>query len=410
MFLSAFFSSSETAFTAVSKIKLRQLIDQNVKGAEKLSEMLENPKKLITAILIGNNLANVAATVLGTTLLSSLFSVINLDSSFVSVSLMTLTLTLLLLIFGEITPKTLAFKNPEKLCLLVIKPMQLILFLFAPFVYLFSLFSRFIGYIFGMGNEMNQLVTTDEIKSIVKLGEEEGVLEKEEQEMIEGIFDFSDRIVREIMTPRTDAICVNVSHSLEDAIMLINACGHSRVPVYEDKIDNVLGIVYAKDFLKKSRKNVTIRNLMRKATFVPETKSIIELLKLMKNNKVHIAIIVDEYGGMSGLVTMEDIIEEIFGEISDEYDKDEIPEVIQLSENTYRVDAGINIDDLQDKLNVKLPADEDFDTLGGFILSLTGNLPLKNDIVEYENLSMKVNQIKQRRIISLDITINLIES
>ena len=145
---------------------------------------------------------------------------------------------------------------------------------------------------------------------------------------------------------------------------------------------------------------------MRKATFVPETKSIVELLKFMKNNKVHIAIIVDEYGGMSGLVTMEDIIEEIFGEISDEYDKDEIPEVVELSENIFRVDAGINIDDLSDKLDVDLPKDEDFDTLGGFVLSLTGNLPERNDVIKYQNLHMKVNQIKQRRIISLDITVN----
>lgn len=404
LILSAFFSSAETAFTAINRLTLRGLIENNTKGANELEKLFKNPKRLITAILIGNNITNVAASAMATTVILDLLSIFNIKSFVLSTAIVTGLMTFILLTFGEITPKTIAIKKPEKLALLFIKPIKFFLILFFPLILIFSGISRIVFKILGISSTEADLLTTDKIKSIVKIGKEEGVLEKDEHEMIHSLIDFGETIVREIMTPRTDAVCVPVTTTINEVIEIILKSGHSRIPVYEDKIDNILGFIYAKDLLiAKKDPRTSLKNFLREATFTPETNSITELLTQMKRNKVHISIVVDEHGGTSGLVTLEDIIEEITGEIQDEYDTDEHPEFVTLDTNHFLVDAKIHIDTLAEELNYKLPEDEDFDTLGGFVLSLMGKFPNKNDEVIYKDIKIVVKEIRKRRILMLEI-------
>ncbi|MCP4049256.1 MAG: HlyC/CorC family transporter [bacterium] len=404
--ISAFFSSAETAFTAISRLKLRNLLEQKVKGSKQLHLILQNPKKLITAILIGNNITNVGASALATSMILDFLESIGITNFATSMSIVTGITTFIILTFGEITPKTIAIKKPEKLGLIISKPIYALLVILHPVIIFFTYLSKGISRLLGLSStEVGKILTAEEIKTIVKIGEEEGILEKEEKEMIHSIFEFSETIVREIMTPRTDTVCIDVKSSVSEAIQLIQDKGHSRIPVFEEKIDNILGIAYAKDLLGVHDKNLPseISIFMRKAVFIPETANIEDLLHQMKKAKIHIAIVVDEYGGMSGLVTLEDIIEEIVGEIQDEYDKDEKPEFIELKNGHYLVEASININSLGEKLNCSFPEDEDYDTLGGFVLSELGKFPSKNEKIAYKNIDIIVKDIYKRRILQLEI-------
>ncbi|MFT5171267.1 MAG: putative hemolysin, partial [Candidatus Marinamargulisbacteria bacterium] len=349
------------------------MLEKKVPGSEGLIKPLENPKKLITAILIGNNIANVGASAIATTIMLDFLDGKGVHNTALAMAIITGVMTFLLLTFGEITPKTLALKNPEKWAIRSSRPIFFFLILFHPIIFLFSYMSLFASKILRIPpSEAEKLVTPEDIKTIINIGEKEGIIEKEEREMMHNIFEFANRIVREIMVPRTDAICIEANQKISDAIRLITTHGHSRIPVYEDKIDNILGIIYAKDLLTSSTSEHPgeIRKFMRDPVFVPETKNIEELMHQMKKNKVHIAIVVDEYGGMSGVVTLEDIIEEIIGEIQDEYDPDDLPEFTEIDKDTYLVDAKMNIDDLEEKLKTEFPKEDDYDTLGGFVLSL----------------------------------------
>ena len=322
-------------------------------------------------------------------------------------AIITAIMTVILLIFGEITPKTLALKDPEKWAFMLAKPIALILKIFMPFIYVFEGLSTISGKILGVTQQQEtQLLSEEEIKSIVNIGEEEGVIEKEERQMIHSIFRFSETVVREIMTPRTDAICMDINSSISDIVNLIKEKGHSRVPIFEEKIDNIIGVVYAKDLIsvqmEYSEKNM-LKKFIRDPVFIPETKNIEELLQQMKSARVHIAIVVDEYGGMSGLVTLEDIIEEIIGEINDEYDIDEGLEFVEIKPGHYIVDAKMNIDDLGEKISHEFPKDEDYDTLGGLVLSLFGKFPSRGESIDYNGFTIIVKEVQKRRILKLDL-------
>ena len=407
--LSAFFSSAETAFTAVNRIKLRSLNEQNVKGAKRLEKVLENPKNLITAILIGNNITNIGASAIATAFLMDTFKLIGFNNFAANMAIITGIMTFILLIFGEITPKTIAIKHPAQYALKITPAIHVVLWIFLPFIKLFSFFSFIISKGLGINSEVSKIITAEEVKAIINLGEEEGILDPEEKHMIEGVFKVSEKVIREVMTPRTDAICIESATGINEAILIIQENGHSRIPVYEDKIDNIQGILYAKDLLNVDKdNNQTIKSFIRKAVFVPETKNIEALLQEMKNEKFHMAIVVDEHGGMSGIVTMEDIIEEIVGEIIDEHDIEE-SEIKPLTDNAYEVDASINIDDLSKYLNFPFPEEDDYDTLGGFILSLVGEFPKKGSLVEYKNITFEILEIKKRRIKSIKCTIHDLE-
>ncbi len=409
--LSAFFSSSETIFTAVNQIKLKNLIKENETKAKLVEKIYKNPRKLLTGILIGNNIANVAATALSTAILLQVLNSLGVENIALSMSIITGIITVFLLIFGEITPKSLALKEPERWILIYAKPLLFFLFIFSPVIRIFETITTLISKLFRIENSDNSdLVTLDELKTMVDLSREDGVLEKEKKDMLQGIFDFSDTVVREIMTPRTDTICISVSSSVQDAIQLITEKGHSRIPVFEGKVDNTVGIIYAKDLLHipKTELQEGIRKYLRKAIFIPESKNIEELLQQMKKARFHLAIVVDEYGGMAGIVTLEDIVEEIIGEIQDEYDTDESPTISEIKPNTYHVDATTPIKDIAEEIDIHFPESDDYDTIAGFVLSLLGEFPTRGTTVSYENIDITIKEIRKRRIISLVLNVKKI--
>ncbi len=406
--LSAFFSSAETAFTAINRIKLRKLIDENPKKAKPLNFLLSNPKHLLSCILIGNNLANIAATTFATAFFLDLFLSFGIQSFAAIMTSITVIITFILLVFGEITPKTIAMKNPSKWALRISPIIYFFYFVELPFIFLFTKISNGISYLFGIHLSQKQSsLTEDEIKLLIKLGQEDGILEKGEQKMLDGVFNVSNKIVREIMTPRIDMVCVELRSSVSAIIELITSKGHSRIPVYEDKIDNIVGFIYAKDLLtaNPSIKTLNLKSFMRDPIFIPETKNIDSLLQQMRQSKFHLAIVVDEHGGVSGLATMEDIIEEIVGEIQDEYDKEKLY-IKQLTSSHYHIDAGVSIDDFGDHIGFDFPEDEDYDTVAGFLISQLDSFPSKGQVVSYEHIDFTIKEIRNRRIISIDVVMN----
>lgn len=405
LLLSGFFSSSETAFTAANQIKLRNLVTTKPRLAKRIQFIYRSPKRLLTGILLGNNLANVAATTFATAVLLDLFRSSGLSNAW-SLGIITVFITIALLIIGEITPKTLALKHPETTAILYSRPIHVFLLFFAPIIKVFEWITKGLTWVLRASNTEDQsVVTLEEIKVMMEMGNEEGVIEPEKTEMLTSIFEFSDTVVREIMTPRTDAVCMNVNSTIRDVIELITDKGHSRIPVYEEKVDNILGIVYAKDLLNVSMadRGESVRRFMRECVFIPESKNIEMLLQQMKRAKFHIAIVVDEYGGMAGLVTLEDIIEEIIGEIQDEYDQEESELILDLGEGRYLADAAIHIDTIGHYFGIEFPETDDYDTLGGFTLSLFGKFPAKGEEVQYNCLNIRVKDIRKRRLLKLEI-------
>lgn len=404
--LSALFSASETAFTAVNKLRLKSLLEKGIKSADRLNKLLENPSKLITGILIGNTLVNIAITAFVTPILVTFFRNIGLHNMAIEVGLVTAILTIVILTFGEITPKVIAILYSEQFALRLARPISIFLWLFFPIIYCFEYLIARIYRALGLtGHIKKHIVTEDELRLMMTMGEEAGILERKERQMINSIFEFSKTIVREIMTPRTDAICLDIHTSMPDAIHRFLEIGHSRIPVYDNKIDNILGIVYAKDLLSVSisSEKVTLRNFLREAVFIPETQNIEQLLQQMKKNQFHMAIVMDEYGGVAGLVTLEDIIEEIVGEIQDEYDKNENPNIVQVAPNHYLINAKTNISDLPEELLEEFPENDDYDTIGGFVLYILGKFPQKEEKIRYLNYEITVKEITKRRILKVEI-------
>jgi len=403
--LCAFFSSAETAFTAISRIKLRHLIDKKVKGSKKLHFILYYPKRLLTAILIGNNLAHTSASAMAAVVMTNTLRYWGIQNFAVVLGIITGVLAFILLIFGEIFPKTMAMKNPTRWALTITPLMFYVMFFLYPVISLFVFISNGIARLFRVPpHEEDKILTEDEIRTVIKLAEEDGILEKEEKKMLEGVFNVTEKVVREIMTPRTDAVCIEASATINDVTQLISETGHSRIPVYDTQIDNIIGIIYAKDLLRIESPTANCQKYLRTAIFIPESKHIEELLQHMRFAKFHMAIVVDEHGGMSGLVTFEDIIEEIVGEVQDEFEHEEQP-VTQLDDTTFQIDASLNIDELPSELRDVLPEDEDYDTIGGFVLSTLGTIPKKGKRFIYKNLEITIQEVKKRRIVYLTIKI-----
>lgn len=405
LFFSAFFSSAETAFTAIGRAKLKTLVEQNSKSSKQLQKLLKHPHKLLTAILIGNNIANVGASAIATILMMELLEKTSMNTFATSLSIVTGIITLVLLVFGEITPKTIAIKNPSKLALKMTPFLYLYFIAFTPIIQFFSMLSVIISKLLGMGNKgVKQLLTEEEVRAIIKLAEEEGIIETQEKDMIDGVLKISEKVVREIMTPRIDTVCIPSNTTIKDAIQIITTKGHSRIPIYEDNIDNIQGIIYAKDLINipEENQNQNVQKFGRKPLFCPESKSIETLLQQMKVNKFHMSIVVDEYGGMAGIVTFEDIIEEIVGEVQDEHDIEENA-FTEVSSNHFIVDAKMNIHDLSDKIGLQIEDDDDdYDTVGGFVIHKLGYFPQKGQALSLKNFTVKVREIRKRRIISVD--------
>jgi gliding motility-associated protein GldE len=393
--LSGFFSGSETALISLNKYRLKRLTSEGYKNALVLERLLKHPNKMLAAILIGNNLVNVAIAAIITSLAIEAFGSTGLGIA-------TGVATLLILIFGEIVPKSFATKNAEKLSLWSAKPVEITVFLFSPIVRLFSLLTDLILKMTG-GESRYPFVSEEELKILMDLGAEEGVIEHEEKEMIQSVFEFGDTIVKEIMTPRTDIKRVDVSTSLEEVLDFVIKTGHSRIPVYEHTIDNIIGVLYAKDLFQHipDKKKFSLKEFVRPAFFVPKTKKLTDLFREMRLKKVQIAIVLDEYGGTSGLVTLEDLLEEIVGEIADEYDVEEHPLHI-IDEDCIVVDAKMPIDEVGELLNVDLKKDGQ-ESIGGLVFSLFDRIPREKDKIHSEGLIFTVEEMIGKRISKVKI-------
>lgn len=402
---SGIFSSSETALTAITAAKIRKLKEHDEKSAKVLKRVKKKLNTILTTILIGNNVVNIAATAILTQLTTSVFN----DGKY-STIIATGIMTALILVFGEITPKTFAAQNPEKVAVRVSIPLEVLSNILKPILFILNKITGFIIKLFGGSvGENSPFVTEEEIRSLVDAGEEEGVVKSQEKEMIKGVFEIDDTDVSDVMVPRIDIIAAPESASLKTVLDLVITRGHSRIPIFKDTIDNITGIIYAKDILPFISSTLSeieekdIRTLLRKAYYVPETKKVSQLLKELQQKKIHMAIVLDEYGGTEGLVTIEDILEEIVGDILDEYDN-EIDLVEKIEDGVYIVKAEVSLEEINDLFSVDLP-EEDFDSLGGYIFSYLGRVPVQGDIVKYENLEMTVETINNRRIKQIKITI-----
>jgi magnesium and cobalt exporter, CNNM family len=398
LILSACSSAAETALTSVSRIKIKHLVEEGNRTAQQIERLLAEPNKFLTTILVVNNVSVIVASTLATILA---LNVTRSWGEFIS----TLLIALIVLIFCEITPKTAAVQNPERWARGLIHPVRFTAWLLTPIIGLLGLITSSLVRLFGGHvRRRGPFVTEEELRMLVTVGEEEGVIEEEEREMIHRIFELGDRPVREVMVPRIDMVTLESEDTLDEAAILIMQAGLSRVPVYEDTIDNIIGVLYAKDLLRHLRQGNTqakVRDFVRPAYFVPESKKLDDLLHELQRQRVHMAIVVDEYGAVAGLVTIEDLVEEIIGDIQDEYDKEEIL-YEKISDNEYVIDAKISIDDFNELLATKL-SDEDYDTLGGFVYTQLDKVPSVGDEVAYHDLLLTVLSTKGRRITKVKV-------
>ncbi|MGM0507567.1 MAG: hemolysin family protein [Fusobacteriota bacterium] len=401
--LSGIFSASETALTAFKQMDLREIEEGKTKVAKLLRLWLQKPNEILTAILLGNNIVNILASSIATVVAIDLIGGRTPDSSR-PVLISTIVMTVVVLIFGEITPKILAKKFSKKISQVVILPIYYLSIITYPIIFLLTFTSRIITRIFGIKmTEENLLITEKDIKSMVLVGEEEGILEKKEKEMIHGIFDFGDSIVKDVMVPRIGMYAIEASKNILEVWEDIIEKGYSRIPVYKERMDNIIGILYLKDLLevvKRDELDTEVQKLVREPYFVPESKFLIELLQQFKEKKVHIAIALDEYGGTVGMVTIEDLIEEIVGEIEDEYDNNE-QDIIQVTDNKYKINPFLGIQEINEELEINIPELEEYDTLGGFIYYRLGRVPEKGDVVNWEGFSITIQKVAKYRIIEV---------
>ncbi len=403
--LSAFFSLSETALTSVSRIKVKKMLDKGYFGAKFLKKLREDPNKMLATILVGNNVVNLAAASLATFMFIEFFAGKRILNEGVTVAVSTLVMTLIILVLGEIVPKTSALKYSEKISISVAPLIWALSIVLTPVIYLLDHICRPLLRLVGADvKSEGPFVTEDELKILLSMGEKEGVLETSENKMIHSIFEFGDTVAKEVMVPKPDMFCLDINTPMEEAIKKISDDGHSRIPVYEGSSENITGLVIAKDLIKIYSKNgkAELKDVMRSPLFVPETKKLDELLKLMQSSRTHIAIVVDEYGVVAGLVTLEDLLEEIVGEIEDEFDKEE-KGVETLQDGSILVDAKLSIKDVNEKLGANIP-EGDYDTIGGFMLSLIGRLPYVGDAASFGDLRITVEKISKRRITRVKIS------
>jgi len=390
--LSAFFSSAETALTTVSRLRVMTLCEEGNKSAAVLLKIIDNKEKMLSAILIGNNIVNISASSLTTILVTDLFGNY-------AVSIATGLLTILVLIFGEITPKTFATLHNEKISLKYAKIIYAIMWVLTPVIFIINKLAFLVMLLFkSETSAKTSTYTENELKTIVNVSHAEGVIETEEHEMLQNIFEFSDRQAKDVMIPRVDVCMLEVSSTYDEVMELFRANRYTRIPIYEDSTDNVIGIINIKDLvLYKHGESFNIRNYLREPYYTYEYKKLSDLLLEMKKASANITIILDEYGAASGLLTLEDLVEEIVGDIRDEYDYDEEDLLKAVSDTEYIVEAQMNLDDFNDILGTKLVSDE-YDSVGGFIIEHLDRMAQKGDTVETPDVSFLVDSTDKNRI------------
>ena len=391
--LSAFFSSNETALMSVNRIRLRSLADEGNKRASMALDILEDQMpKLLSAILIGNNIVNISASSLATTLAYSFGGYM--------VSIVTLILTVLILIFGEITPKNYATINAEKITLRYIPIFKFLMTIMSPVIFIINLFSRGVMRLMRVDPDAaSKAMTEEELRTIVDVSHEDGVIESDEKEMIYNVFDLGDATAKDIMVRRVHVTFADVESTYDELIEIFREDKFTRLPVYKDSQNNIVGIINMKDLLLYDKnEEFVIDRFLRKPHFTYETKSISDLLVEMKDSTFNIAIVLDEYGDMAGLITLEDILEEIVGEIHDEYDEKEDELVQKISDREYIIEGSMHLDDVNDHLNTELDS-EDYDSLGGFIIEHLDRLPVAGDeVITEEGIRLIVEKLDKNRI------------
>ena len=390
--LSAFFSSSETAMMAVNKIRIRNLADAGLSSAQTLMKVLDNQPKMLSAILIGNNIVNISASSLATIVVTRVFG-----DMYVGVG--TGILTLLVLIFGEITPKTSATLYSETMALRFAKPIYMIMQVLTPVIFIVDKLSQGVLRLLHVDpNKKQDAITEDELRTIVEVSHEEGVIESDEKKMIYNVFDFGDSVAKDIMVPRIDMTFIDVNATFSEVIEVFREVKYTRYPVYEETTDNVIGIINIKDLLlTENQKKFCIRDYLREPLYTYEFKKTAELMVELRKTQNNIAIVLDEYGATAGLITLEDMLEEIVGKIRDEYDEDEEDLIRRIGPREYVVEAAMKLDDLNDQLGLDLES-EDYDSIGGFIIGLLDHLPEEGEEVTHKNLRLVVDQVERNRI------------
>lgn len=413
--INAFFAASEMAIVSLNKTKLNVLAEEGNEKAKLILKLLNEPSRFLSTIQIGITLAGFFASASAATSISDYLSVFlkqfNIPGTDqISVIFITVLISYVTLVFGELFPKRIALQKSEEISMAVIKPIIFISKLTKPFVKLLTFSTNLLVKLFGFSlDNLEEKMSKEEIRSMIEVGEETGVINEIEKNMIDGIFEFDDTLAKEIMTPRTNVFALDITTPVEELIDQVLEEQYSRIPVYENDIDNVIGVLYMKDLFVhlRNKDSMDIRAMLRPAYFVPETKNIDSLFKELQVTNNHMAILIDEYGGFSGIATIEDLIEEVMGNIFDEYDESD-DGIKKIDSNTYIVDGLTSIDDINELLDLELPSD-DFDTIGGFVITLLGSIPKEDEdtVVEYENITFKIEKLTEKRIEKLKICVNM---
>lgn len=397
--LSAFFSSAETAFMSVNRIRIKTMVEEGNKKAALISSILEDTPKMLSAILIGNNIVNIFASSLTTTLFIKFFGN-------AAVGVATGTLTLVVLIFGEITPKTMATIHAEKFAMSYASIIYAIMFVFTPIIFIVNLLSGALMRLLRIHKKIDKTsMTENEIRTIVEESYEDGVIETEEKTMINNVFDFGDSLAKDIMIPRIDITMADVNSTYDDILELFKENKYTRFPIYEDSTDNVVGILNIKDLLLyDAKEKFNLREIMREPYFTYEYKNTAKLLEDLRSTSNTIAIVIDEYGSTVGIITLEDLLEEIVGEIRDEYDDDERDDIEKISDKQYRLNGSAKLDDINELLDTTFKS-EDYDSIGGFIIEQLDRFPEKGDKLDFPNMSFLVTSTTNKRIDSVLLTL-----
>lgn len=394
--MSAVFSSSETAITSVSKIKVRQLDQKDNKNAHLLKKLHDNMQTTISTILIGNNIVNIAASSIATILFTNIF---HQNGALIS----TVVMTVFVLIFGEVLPKTIAQYKNKSVALKFSRFIYFLTLVFKPIVKVLNLLTRLIIKLFVGEDEDSSTLTEEELKTLVEVSEEEGVLKNQETEIMINALELKETLAVDIMTPRTSMASVDIEDAESDLKEIIKNITYSRIPIYEDSIDDIIGVLHIKELAHKiieDDRDFKVRDILKPAFYAYEYIPVVDLFKQMRTKNISISIIIDEYGGTSGIVTMEDILEELVGEIDDEYDNEK--EVTKLSDNEYLVDPEMRIDEVNERFDLDIQSDK-FDSIGGFVIELLDRMPKSKDEVEFENLKFVVVNVDKRKITQLMI-------
>ena len=400
LLLSAFFSSSETAFIASQRIRIEHLVSTKVNGAKRVSKMLQRPEKLLSTILLGNNFVNTAAAALATALAVKYWPEHG-------VLIATIVVTILLLVFAETTPKTIATQHAERLSLLFARPIQIVSWLFTPFVIVLSWIASGLSKLAGGAPVPRSLVSEEEIRTMISVGHKEGTVEEGQAEMLHNVFDFGDRPVREVMVPRPEVVCIEQGSTVADFLTLYTESPLSRFPVYQENMDNVVGILSVKDVLMALAKGAiandsSIDDLTRPAYFTPETKPISELFVEMRDKNFRMAVVVDEYGGTAGIASLSRLVEEIVGPVGDELAAVE-KEYEAINEYTFQIDGGMRIEEANEEMELELP-EGDYETVAGFILNLLGHIPKTGEQLRYKGLKIVITKMRGVKIEEILLT------